>query len=198
MKKLPLAITLAAALSPLAPTSYAGIILGTGTNSLIGNDLTDPGEENGALLDGVVTTVGFTLGTEGAGGEHAYRVFDNGVNRPPPNPTHDQTRTKYCCDGANGTNHITVQFNNGPQLVRSYTISSANDSPLRDPTAWQVLGSNNGTDFTLIDEVTGNTWNSRHEVQLFTQFSQGATSTAYEYLRFVPTATGGRVRHLRN
>ena len=182
--------TVSALLCTSLSVTYGGIILGTGTNSLIGNDFTDPFEENGATLDGTVTTASISIGTEGAGGEHAYRVFDNGVNPPPPNPTHDQARSKVCCTGVGG--HITIQLDNGPQIVRSYTISTANDSPGRDPSGWQVLGSNNGTDFTLIDEVTGNTWNSRHEVQLFSQFSQGQNTTAYEYLRFVPvTSTGG-------
>ena len=38
-------------------------------------------------------------------------------------------------------------------LLESYSFTTANDRPDRDASDWQLYGSNNGTDWTLLDEV---------------------------------------------
>jgi len=173
-----------------AGSLHAAVSLGFGSEYLIGRDLTDPGEENGAQLDGVVTAVTFPTGTEGAAGEHAYRLFDNAANPPPPNPLHDQAKSKLFYNGINGS--ITFQFDAGPQVVRSYTVASANDTPERDPLDWQLLGSNDGSTFTPIHSVVDNVWSAtRHEVQLFSGLGN---DTAYQYVRYQPSrSTTGAV-----
>ena len=44
--------------------------------------------------------------------------------------------------------------------VYSYSITSANDAPPRDPRDWRVQGSNNGLEWTTLDTQTGFNWSS--------------------------------------
>ena len=64
--------------------------------------------------------------------------------------------------------------------VNSYTLTSANDMPDRDPQAWRFLGSNDGSNWTQLDERKGEAvWEKRFSPRIFT-FS---TRTAYAYYR---------------
>src|SRR5688572_14073986 len=72
-----------------------------------------------------------------------------------------------------------------PRTVRYYTITSANDSPERDPWEWRFLGTNvlNPTpaDFVLLDSRTEIDFPNRHQTQLFGPI---ANNTAYKTYRF--------------
>jgi hypothetical protein len=48
-----------------------------------------------------------------------------------------------------------------PQTVQSYTLTSANDSPDRDPRDFFLEGSNDGTAWTTVDTVTGQQFNDQ-------------------------------------
>jgi len=48
-----------------------------------------------------------------------------------------------------------------PQTVRSYTLTSANDSPDRDPRDFFLEGSNDGAAWTTVDTVTGQQFNDQ-------------------------------------
>ncbi|MDR1436605.1 MAG: glycoside hydrolase family 95 protein, partial [Candidatus Symbiothrix sp.] len=69
--------------------------------------------------------------------------------------------------------------------VSAYTLISGNDMPARDPKAWNLYGSANGTDYTLIDARTGITFPARNQSLSFT-LSQTA---AYKYFKLEITAT---------
>jgi hypothetical protein len=45
--------------------------------------------------------------------------------------------------------------------VTSYSITSANDMPTRDPATWELQGSNDGQSWTVVDARTGETFASR-------------------------------------
>jgi hypothetical protein len=45
---------------------------------------------------------------------------------------------------------FTVTPKAGASVISAMTITTANDAPERDPATWQILGSNNGTDFEAI------------------------------------------------
>ncbi len=45
---------------------------------------------------------------------------------------------------------FTVTPSTGPSIISAISITTANDSPERDPVSWQIFGSNNGVDFTEI------------------------------------------------
>jgi hypothetical protein len=72
-----------------------------------------------------------------------------------------------------------------PFPVSAYTLISGNDMPARDPKAWKLYGSGNGTDYTLIDSRTNITFPERNQSLSF-DLPQAAT---YRYFKFEITAT---------
>lgn len=65
-------------------------------------------------------------------------------------------------------------------VVTRYGITSANDAPERDPSAWSVSASNDGVYFVTLDEQLGIMWDSREQRQVFSL----SNSVAYTYYRF--------------
>ncbi len=69
------------------------------------------------------------------------------------NTVDGNVRTKWCMEHEGRPVIWQVSF---PEPVavplQSYTLSSADDMPARDPQQWQLLGSNDGDDWTLLDE----------------------------------------------
>ena len=82
--------------------------------------------------------------------------------------------------------HVTAEFEEAYGLTH-FTVSSANDVPARDPTVWEVQGSNDGEDFTTIYAHDGDSfWNERLQVVLFeagTDFE--VQTTGYRFFRHV-------------
>ena len=107
--------------------------LGTGSNALLGGDLTDP-ENDG--VDGQMTNwnwVSISSSSEPTwGGEGAFNIFDNKVGAG---------QDKWCCNAP--PQMITVEFAEAYSLTH-FTLSSGNDVPNRDPTLWSIQGSNDG------------------------------------------------------
>lgn len=67
-----------------------------------------------------------------------------------------------------------------PSQLESYTLTSANDVPERDPISWTLSGSNDASAWTVIDTRSNQAWISRY---LPRDFSLSPTST-------VPVVTG--------
>ena len=138
-------------------------VLGTGTDSLIGGDLTDPEDDGEPEADEGYNAI-FTANDEPGfgGGESAFNVFDNILG-----PGND----KWCCGRGGGIPdeglHVTAEFEE-PYALTSFTVSSANDVPARDPTVWEVQGSNDGEEFETIFAHDGDSfWDQRLQVVLF-------------------------------
>jgi len=138
-------------------------ILGTGTNSLLGGDLTDPENDGAPDADEGYNAI-FTANEEPGfgGGEFSFNVFDNRLG-----PGND----KWCCGRGGGIPdeglHITAEFEEAYALTH-FTVSSANDVPARDPTEWEIQGSNDGKEFTTIFAHDGDSfWDQRLQVVLF-------------------------------
>jgi hypothetical protein len=76
---------------------------------------------------------------------------------------------------------IQYQYASGKKsVVTEYTITSANDSPERDPKNWNLLGSNDGgSTWTTIDSRTGEVFSGRFLKRSFT----AANMTAYNIYR---------------
>ncbi|MCW2597351.1 MAG: putative secreted binding protein, partial [Jatrophihabitans sp.] len=66
-----------------------------------------------------------------------------------------------------------------PAAVATYALTSGGDAPDRDPAAWSLQGSADGTAFTTIDTRTAQTWTDRGVRNTYTV----ATPTAYSYYR---------------
>lgn len=161
----------------------AATILGTGTGALIGNDLTDP--ENDGTLAGLNYNASFAASEEAAfgGGEFAFNVFNNQVGGGP---------AKWCCGGASpGVFPIWVEATfDQPIILTSFTLTSGNDTPGRDPLEWQMLGSNDGVTFTPIHTQSGSLWTARDQVILWDSGSADfVVPDAFSTIRLNVTST---------
>lgn len=65
-----------------------------------------------------------------------------------------------------GSGWLQYQFPATQKVVR-YALTSANDSPERDPMDWTVQGSDDGTTWTTLDTRTGQTFASRFQTRTF-------------------------------
>lgn len=181
MKFLPLVI-LTTALSLLTAPASASLILGTGTQALIGGDLTDP--ENDGLADSNVNyNATFRSSVEqGFGGrEYAFNVFDNILSGG---------NGKWCCNG--GTVWVEADFGSDQYILDTFTLSSANDVASRDSDQWSILGSNDGVNYTTIFsyDVAGlSIWGAdRFEVVEFSNSDDYNVNTAYSIFRYQSTS----------
>ncbi len=68
---------------------------------------------------------------------------------------------------------------NNPEILKIYTLVSANDAPDRDPKNWTVAGSNDGNNWTVLDTRTDVSFSSRYMNKTF--FVNN--NTAYTYYR---------------
>jgi hypothetical protein len=83
----------------------------------------------------------------------------------------------HLVDGNVNTKYLTFNFPQPfwfqeqfttPQVVNSYSFTSANDAQDRDPMNWNVVGSNDGTNWDTLDVRTGETFPSRILTRHFT------------------------------
>jgi len=61
---------------------------------------------------------------------------------------------------------ITYQLNDTAIITR-YSITSANDAPSRDPKSWRLQGSNDGSNWTDIDNQSIQAFSERHQTKTF-------------------------------
>ena len=80
-----------------------------------------------------------------------------------------------------------------PTVLEAYSLTSANDAPERDPASWTLSGSNDGTNWTIIETRTAQSWSSR---LLTRDFILAAPSGAYTQFRFDLKATSGSITQL--
>ncbi len=111
---------------------------------------------------GVVTASG-----ENPPNETAVKAFDNNF-----------TGSKWLV--AANTGWIKYDFGAGNgKAIDAYSITSGNDAAERDPYNWTLEGSNDNTNWTVLDTREDETWASR----LLTHYFGFLNSTAYRYIR---------------
>ncbi|MFT4154967.1 MAG: DUF1735 domain-containing protein [Parafilimonas sp.] len=66
-------------------------------------------------------------------------------------------------------------------VLNAYTLTSGNDEQSRDPYTWQLQASNDGTNWTVLDERTAYTFSDRLQTVTF-EFNQ-SDDKAYSYYR---------------
>ena len=93
--------------------------------------------------------------------------------------------TKYCFDFY-GSAWIDYDLDAAAR-VNLYSLTSASDNASRDPSAWQLLGSDDGQSWTLLDERTGIKFQNRKT----TQFFSFDNDKAYAHYRLQLTANSG-------
>lgn len=74
---------------------------------------------------------------------------------------------------------LQYHFSGNSYVVTHYSITSADDFQDRDPKNWDFLGSNNGTDWTVLDTRTDELFNNRFHKNTYSF----ANKTAYSYHR---------------
>ena len=174
------------------PGGITVTVLGTGTASLLGGDITDY-ENNGS--DATAAGSGFDWQSissssesyfsnpEPGQGEGAFDVFDNKLGGG---------EAKWCCDPA--PQSVTVEMKYPVQLTH-FTVSSSNDAPERDPRVWAIQGSNDGVAFTDIfaySDTTKPFWTGRDQV---VRFDLAAPAASYRWFRYSVTSTGSTTQH---
>jgi PKD repeat protein len=124
---------------------------GSATGAL--TNLTSPDTTDDHL--GTITARGENTG----GGEIAVNAFDN------------NTATKWLdfSTNANFASWIQYQYASGLRYaVTNYTITSANDAPERDPSAWRLLASNDGgATWATLDARTNQAFSARFQKLTF-------------------------------
>ena len=163
-------------------------ILGTGTAALIGGDLTDPEDDGAPDADEGYNAIFSSNNEPGfGGGEFSFNVFDNILGGG---------NAKWCCGPGGGIPeeglHVTAELEEAHALTH-FTVSSANDAPDRDPTVWEVQGSNDGDDFTTIFSHDGDSlWEQRLQVVRFDAGEDFDVQTiGYRFFRHVTFNTVG-------
>ena len=156
--------------------------LGIGTGALLGGDITDPENDGSPDADEGYNVIFSSNDEPGfGGGEFSFNVFDNRLG-----PSND----KWCCGPGGGIPaeglHKTVELKQ-PVALTHFTVSSANDSPERDPTKWEIQGSNDGKNFATIFSYDGKSvWDQRLQVVLFKAPKDfKIQQTTYKFIRFV-------------
>lgn len=74
-----------------------------------------------------------------------------------------------------------------PKILSAYTITSANDASDRDPKDWNLEGSNDNENWTILDERREETFTERFQVKTYTFNNR----EEYKYYRIFITANGG-------
>ncbi|MFO7870202.1 MAG: Ig-like domain-containing protein [Kiritimatiellia bacterium] len=109
-----------------------------------------------------------TISARGANGtsEGAPKAFDN---------SHTTKWLDFSPDTTNRSSWIQYQYaTNARQRVTEYALTSANDAPERDPSDWQLLGSNDGgTNWSIVDQRLGEVFSSRFQTNSYTCSNPG-------------------------
>lgn len=180
---------------PNDPESMAAVASFTTLTGLLGGDLTDP-EDDGFESDTVFANntnpqtagtnfnwVSITASSEqyfhGFGGnEGAFDLFDNKIG---------PGEAKFCCGGV--PFFVAVEFE-APVSLTHLTLTSSNDSPLRDPLDFQIQGSNDGVNFEVIFERSDDVslWTARNQT---VRIDLPSASDAFKFIRYDVTRSGG-------
>jgi hypothetical protein len=165
--------------TPAAGTTYYYVVRAKNSAGTSGNSP----QFGDALLPAPMVNLAFG-GTStasingGSGGEGSDKAFDG-------NPG-----SKWFNNNISPTGWIQYDFGTGnAQVVKRYTVSSANDVPARDPKDWSFLGSQDGISWTTLDSRSVQSFVNRYQVNPYNL----ANTTAYRFYRLDITANNGDV-----
>lgn len=172
----------------LERAALAETILGTGTAALLGNDLTDLGDDGNEGAYAPPDLAGFDAEFFSSdepgfgGGEFAFNVFDNQVGGG---------AAKWCC-GSAFPQIVGARFDKS-YFMTHFTVTSSNDTPNRDPRVWQIQGSNDGNTWTDIfsqNDPNAGLWTARNQVIRWDVDVDFNTLGAFTQFRMKTDATG--------
>lgn len=109
--------------------------------------------------------------------ETAVKLFDNNVN------------TKWLAVQTTNV-WVQAQFNFGDtQAIRKYAMVSANDASTRDPKNWRIEGSNDGTNWNVLDEQSNQAFSARLQTKEYAIADSKVAEYGY-YRLFILTNNG--------
>jgi predicted alpha-1,2-mannosidase len=128
-----------------------------------------------------------------AGLEHNIREHITAITASSENAPNEGKAQAF--DGDKGTKWLTFATTgfvgaqlDKPYTVNQYALTSANDTPGRDPADWELQGSTDGQTWTTIDQQTGQTFAKRGETKTYTV----ANPQAFSNYRLNVTKNGGQ------
>ena len=158
-------------------TAQSGVLYYYTVSADTASGPTADGAESAAGLNALrLRTTGGTAsnGTNTTGAEGADKAFDG-------------TLAKWF-NGTGATDWLQYRFASGKRYPLSrYILTSGNDVPGRDPVAWQILGSNDGINWTTLDTRAAQSFPARLQTYAY----DVPLAAAYEYYRLDITANGG-------
>lgn len=110
-------------------------------------------------------------GTSSAQGGKASNAFDDAIYTKWLDFANDYSSTR--------SSWVQYHFPGNSYIVTHYSITSANDFPQRDPKNWDILGSDNGSEWTVLDTRTNELFDNRFQKNTYSF----ANKTAYSYYR---------------
>ena len=134
-----------------------------------------PDREGRWEVPGIVDTSGYIDTTDDGKG----RILASGEGFPnehPPNAFDNTDKSKWCIKAP--TAWIQYEYpGESRHRVEAYTITSANDASPRDPRDWQLLGSDDGEQWDVLDAREGEGFLARFQKRLFKVQSPGEYHT---------------------
>lgn len=119
------------------------------------------------------------------GGMLTSEYVGNTANESLEKLTDNATDTKYLLSNQS---NLWVQYEAQKQyLLNSYSISSADDDPTKDPRDWTLYGSDNGTTWVVIDTRQGQVFDQRKATISY----QVDAENPYQYYKLQVTANNG-------
>ncbi|PKD20387.1 hypothetical protein APR41_14000 [Salegentibacter salinarum] len=131
------------------------------------------------FTENAILSVNQENGSGPDGPEGSLKLIDNDVN------------TKFFLGGYTSEFYAQQELPEA-KIITKYTLTSGNDSPERDPKNWEILGSNNGESWVVLDTREEQTFSERNQTKEFLVDNE----TAYKYYRFHVTAisSGGAMQ----
>lgn len=128
------------------------------------------------LTSDATLTVSKENGDGAEGAEGSLKLIDNDLN------------SKFLVGGMPSDFELWMQQElASTQIVNRYTITSGNDAPERDPTHWELQGSNDASSWVTLDSRTEETFTGRNQTHEFIIENE----EAYTYYRLFITKNGG-------
>jgi hypothetical protein len=165
--------------TPAAGTTYYYVVRAKNSAGASGNSP----QFYGALQPTPMANLAFGGATAasangGSAGEGSDKAFDGNAG------------SKWFNNNTGATGWIQYDFGaNNAQVVKRYTVSSANDVPGRDPKNWNFLGSQDGVTWTTLDSQSNQAFANRYQQNVYPI----GNTTAYRYYQLQITANNGEV-----
>ncbi|RZK58805.1 MAG: discoidin domain-containing protein [Pedobacter sp.] len=123
------------------------------------------------VTDKAVLTVNLENGAGPSGGEGSTKLVDNNFT------------TKFLINPYQNSLYMQLAFSQAQQ-VASYTLTSGDDAPGRDPKDWKLSGSQDGTTWVDLDTKTGEVFSGRRLTRTFSFKNK----VAYKFYRLSVSA----------